>query len=99
MDGSAWERIATGGARLAWPVVRAVARAIPSRPFRPAWAPAPLMQSRERSKPTLGWPRDTDSLCPTCVKETRRRILDGEQDVETLTSRARRRDHGAHPRA
>ena len=86
MFGSGWERIATGGARLAWPVVRAVAQAIPARAFRPRWAPAPLMKSRERSKPTLGWPRTTDSLCPICVKETRRRILDGEQDVETLTA-------------
>ena len=51
MFGSGWERIGTGGARLAWPVVRAVAQAIPARAFRPRWAPAPLMKSRERSKP------------------------------------------------
>jgi 7,8-dihydro-6-hydroxymethylpterin dimethyltransferase len=86
MQGPAWERLATGGARLAWPVVRALTQAIPARAFRPRWAPAPLLKSWQRSKPTLGWPRVTDSLCPTCVKEARRRILGGEQDVETLTT-------------
>ena len=44
MQGSAWERIAAGGARLAWPVARALARTIPSRTFHPAWAPAPAAQ-------------------------------------------------------
>ena len=32
--------------------------------FHPAWAPAPLLKSTERTKPALGWPRSTDSLCP-----------------------------------
>ena len=44
------------------------------------------MKSHERSKPPLGWPRSTDSLCPTCVKEARRRILSGEQSIETLVN-------------
>ncbi len=35
---------------------------------------------------TLGWPRTTDSLCPTCVRETRSRILSGEQSIETLVN-------------
>src|SRR5215217_1505958 len=86
MQGSVWERIAAGGARLAWPVARALATTIPSRTFQPAWAPAPLTKSGDRSKPALGWPRITDSLCPTCVKHARRRILDGEQDIATLTT-------------
>src|SRR4029079_6398179 len=30
------------------------------------------------------WPRRTDSLCPTCVREARQRILNGEQSIETL---------------
>ncbi|MGD0677730.1 MAG: radical SAM protein [Polyangiaceae bacterium] len=50
----------------------------------PAWAPAPLLKSRERSKPPLGWPRETDSLCPTCVVETRTAILRGERDLADL---------------
>src|SRR5581483_5580704 len=52
--------------------------------FQPRWAPAPLLKSWQRSKPPLGWPRVTDSLCPSCVKEARRRILSGEQSVESL---------------
>jgi hypothetical protein len=42
------------------------------------------LKSAERSKPPLGWPRSTDSLCPICVREARARILSGEQSVETL---------------
>jgi len=42
------------------------------------------MKSAERSTPQLGWPRTTDSLCPTCVREARTRILSGEQAIRTL---------------
>ncbi len=34
--------------------------------------------------PQLGWPRETDSLCPRCVKEVRTQILGGQQDLSTL---------------
>ncbi|MPZ17250.1 MAG: radical SAM protein [Luteitalea sp.] len=64
---------------------QAVNRRIEGRPFQPKWAPAPLLKSGQRTKPPLGWPRTTDSLCPTCVKEARRRILAGDQALETLT--------------
>ena len=46
----------------------------------------PLMKSSERTRPQLGWPRTTDSLCPTCVRETRARILAGEQSIESLVN-------------
>ena len=36
----------------------------------------------------LSWPRTTDSLCPSCVKETRARILAGAIDVDTLRTSA-----------
>lgn len=75
----------TGAARMAWPVFQAVNRRIEGRPFRPTWAPAPLLKSSQRTNPPLGWPRTTDSLCPTCVKEARQRILAGEQAMDTLT--------------
>ena len=78
------ELLLTGGARLTWPAFQFINRRIASRTFHPAWAPAPLLKSSERTKPTLGWPRSTDSLCPVCVRETRARILSGEQSVETL---------------
>jgi uncharacterized radical SAM superfamily Fe-S cluster-containing enzyme len=35
-------------------------------------------------KPPLGWPRETDSLCPTCVREARQEILDGKRDYKEL---------------
>jgi hypothetical protein len=35
-------------------------------------------------KPPLGWPRETDSLCPDCVREARQAILDGKKDVSVL---------------
>src|SRR2546427_11932493 len=76
----------TGSARLAWPVFQAINRRFEGKSFQPRWSAAPLMKSRERSSPTLGWPRTTDSLCPTCVRETRARILSGEQAIESLVN-------------
>ena len=52
--------------------------------FTPRWSDQPLLKSYEKTKPTLGWPRETDSLCPTCVREARKQILDGKQDVSML---------------
>jgi uncharacterized radical SAM superfamily Fe-S cluster-containing enzyme len=74
----------TGAARIAWPAVQAVNRLAAPRPFQPAWAAGPLPKSHQRSSPQLGWPRRTDSLCPVCVRETRRRILSGEATIDTL---------------
>jgi uncharacterized radical SAM superfamily Fe-S cluster-containing enzyme len=84
---NAWrplELALTGGARLLWPAFQAINRRITARPFQPKWADAPLLKSAERTSPQLGWPRTTDSLCPTCVRETRARILSGEQALESL---------------
>jgi 7,8-dihydro-6-hydroxymethylpterin dimethyltransferase len=44
----------------------------------------PLLKSWEKSKPPLGWPRSTDSLCPKCVPEIRQQILDGHLPVDVL---------------
>jgi uncharacterized radical SAM superfamily Fe-S cluster-containing enzyme len=74
----------TGAAKLGWPAFQAINRCFEGRSFQPKWATAPLLKSRERSSPQLGWPRTTDSLCPTCVRETRTRILSGEQAIDTL---------------
>ena len=38
----------------------------------------------KKSKPTLGWPRTTDSLCPDCVREARDLILNGNKDWTDL---------------
>ena len=56
----------------------------PNPSFIPKWSDKPLLKSWEKSKPTLGWPRVTDSLCPDCIKEAREKIINGEQDYRTL---------------
>jgi uncharacterized radical SAM superfamily Fe-S cluster-containing enzyme len=56
----------------------------PNPAFTPKWSDKPLLKSWEKSKPTLGWPRTTDSLCPTCVQEAREKIINGEEDYRTL---------------
>jgi tetraether lipid synthase len=84
---NAWkplELALAGAARILWPAFQALNTHIDAKRFQPAWAPAPLLKSRERTKPPLGWPRTTDSLCPTCVREARARILSGEQAIESL---------------
>jgi hypothetical protein len=58
---------------------------IKQRPsFIPKWSDKPLLKSYQKTKPPLGWPRVTDSLCPTCTREARQSILDGKQDVSIL---------------
>src|SRR5438552_7902106 len=52
--------------------------------FTPQWSDKPLLKSYEKTKPPLGWPRETDSLCPTCTREARQAILDGKKDVSVL---------------
>ena len=32
--------------------------------FTPKWSDKPLLKSYQKVKPPLGWPRETDSLCP-----------------------------------
>jgi uncharacterized radical SAM superfamily Fe-S cluster-containing enzyme len=72
-------------AELGWRGFQAVNTLVPDSPSpRPEWAPGPLLKSHERTKPPLGWPRETDSLCPRCVIETRTAILRGERDLADL---------------
>lgn len=52
--------------------------------FTPAWSEKPLLKSYQKTKPPLGWPRTTDSLCPRCVPEIRQQILDGKLPHEVL---------------
>jgi uncharacterized radical SAM superfamily Fe-S cluster-containing enzyme len=52
----------------------------PNESFIPKWSDKPLQKSWQKTKPTLGWPRVTDSLCPKCVKEARSRIIEGGED-------------------
>src|SRR5215472_2152621 len=74
-------QIAANGA---WAVFHNLNRINPASSFTPKWSDKPLLKSYEKSKPPLGWPRQTDSLCPVCVREARQEILDGKKDVSVL---------------
>src|ERR1700688_1979813 len=50
------------------------------------WSDKPLLKSWEKKRPTLGLPRQTDSLCAACVKEARESIIKGEKDCRDLMS-------------
>src|SRR3954471_11524834 len=79
-----FEILATTAARAAWPFIKKLNQRFERPSIQPKWAPAPLLKRRERTFPKLGWPRETDSLCPRCVKETREAILDGKTDLSVL---------------
>jgi uncharacterized radical SAM superfamily Fe-S cluster-containing enzyme len=68
----------------AWKVARFVNDRKAMGRFQPKWAPAPLPKSFEKTKPPLGTPRETDSLCPQCVFETREKVLAGDLSVAEL---------------
>ncbi|MSO19476.1 MAG: radical SAM protein [Acidobacteria bacterium] len=74
----------TLAASAAWNTIQFFNKYKPNDTFIPKWSDKPLLKSYQKTKPTLGWPRQTDSLCPTCVREARARILDGEQELSTL---------------
>jgi uncharacterized radical SAM superfamily Fe-S cluster-containing enzyme len=78
------ERVLVRAARASWPLLRRYNARFERPSPHPTWAPAPLPKRRERSMPQLGWPRETDSLCPRCVKEVRTQILGGQRDLSTL---------------
>ena len=81
----ALEAALSRSAEAVWPVFQYVnSKVKPPQAFQPKWAPAPLLRSSERTFPKLGWPRETDSLCPKCVKEVREEILSGVSDVRVL---------------
>src|SRR6201993_2805179 len=56
----------------------------PNPSVTPKWSDKPLLKSWEKTKPTLGFPRQTDSLCPDCVKEARKAIINGKKDWRDL---------------
>ncbi len=66
--------------------IRSVNKFKPNPSFTPKWSDKPLLKSWQKSKPTLGFPRQTDSLCPNCVIEARESILSGEKDVSLLVN-------------
>jgi uncharacterized radical SAM superfamily Fe-S cluster-containing enzyme len=78
------EKAVTVAAQGAWAVFDKVNSINPNPSFTPKWSDKPLLKSYQKSKPPLGWPRTTDSLCPKCVPEIRQQIIDGELPVEVL---------------
>ncbi len=81
-----FEKGLTYVAKGAFSAVRSVNKYKPNPSFTPKWADKPLLKSWQKSKPTLGFPRKTDSLCPNCVIEAREEILAGEKDVGILVN-------------
>jgi hypothetical protein len=70
---------------VAWKAFQSLNTRLPEgEAIRPKWAPGPLLKSYERSSPPLGFPRETDSLCPRCVKEVRTAVIDGTTSLESL---------------
>jgi uncharacterized radical SAM superfamily Fe-S cluster-containing enzyme len=70
---------------VAWKAFQSLNTRLPEgEAIRPKWAPGPLLKSYERSAPPLGFPRETDSLCPRCVKEVRTAVIDGTTSLESL---------------
>jgi len=81
------EKVVTTSAGKAWTAMQLVNGLLTDAgPFQPKWSDKPIPTRKERTKPTLGWPRTTDSLCPICVKEARTEILRGDADWVRLIS-------------
>jgi uncharacterized radical SAM superfamily Fe-S cluster-containing enzyme len=78
------EKAVTYAAGAAWAVFDTLNQIHQNPGFVPKWSDKPLLKSWEKIKPPLGWPRDTDSLCPRCVPEIRQRILDGKEPIDIL---------------
>ncbi len=78
------EKAVTVAAKGAWVVFDRLNRIRPNPSPTPKWSDKPLLKSFEKTKPPLGWPRTTDSLCPKCVPEIRQQILDGKLPFEVL---------------
>jgi 7,8-dihydro-6-hydroxymethylpterin dimethyltransferase len=78
------EAAAVAAAKATWVVFDRLNRIKPNPSPTPKWSDKPLLKSYEKSKPPLGWPRTTDSLCPKCVPEIRQQILDGHLPHEVL---------------
>ena len=68
----------------AWGVFNTLNKIGQNPAFTPKWSDKPLQKSYQKTKPPLGWPRETDSLCPVCTRDARQEILDGKKDVSVL---------------
>jgi 7,8-dihydro-6-hydroxymethylpterin dimethyltransferase len=78
------EKALTYAAQAAWTVFDKANQIKQNPSFVPAWSEKPLLKSYQKTKPPLGWPRETDSLCPRCVPEARQEILSGKKPLSIL---------------
>ena len=78
------EKAVTVAAKGVWAVFDKLNSIHPNPSFTPKWSDKPLLKSYQKSKPPLGWPRSTDSLCPKCVPQIRQEIIDGKLPLEVL---------------
>jgi uncharacterized radical SAM superfamily Fe-S cluster-containing enzyme len=85
LSGITGSKIISTVSDVAWKAFQSVNKRLPEgEAIRPNWAPGPLLKSYERTAPPLGFPRETDSLCPRCVKEVRTAVISGETPLENL---------------
>jgi uncharacterized radical SAM superfamily Fe-S cluster-containing enzyme len=79
------ENVVCRSAGSAWRLLQAMHQIFPdTEPLRPQWADGPIPRRASRSPAPRGQPRETDSLCPTCVQQTRRRVRSGEVEWRRL---------------
>lgn len=62
-----FERAVAMGANGVWQVFDRLNQIKQNPSFTPKWSDKPLLKSYQKAKPPLGWPRETDSLCPRCI--------------------------------
>src|SRR6476661_4337928 len=83
--GMAGSKAVSKMANIGWKAFQAVNKAVPEgESIKPAWAAEPLLKSYERTAPPLGFPRETDSLCPACVKSVRTGVISGDIPLNIL---------------
>ena len=78
------DRAATAVAGVAFDGIQFFNKYKPNPSFTPKWSEKPMLKSWQKTKPPLGWPRETDSLCPACVKEAREAIISGKKHWKDL---------------
>jgi hypothetical protein len=77
----------SGLSNVAWNAFQMINRRLPEGELpHPRWAPGRILRSRERSAPPLGFPRETDSLCPRCIPEIRKALANGQADPSLLVN-------------
>jgi uncharacterized radical SAM superfamily Fe-S cluster-containing enzyme len=83
--GMAGSKLVSKAADIGWKAFQAINKILPEgKSIQPKWAAEPLLKSYERTAPPLGFPRETDSLCPTCVKQVREGVINKSIPLEIL---------------